>query len=206
MASQKKDAIREWAKFLNPDSLKGNLIAASLFLAAYETLKYSIVEQSRNFFMHGFDKNNKLFNDNYYNNILSLDKNPLQASLLWLKNLGVFGEDDLSLVNQIREHRNDLAHNLQNFVLDADKKINVQLLESIYELTTKIDRWWILEVEIPTNPEFDGQMVDAEEIQSGNMIFLQLMIHIATGEESSACWEEFQRLLNRSHRPNDSHV
>ncbi len=200
MDPQKKDAFFGWAKFLNPESLKGNLIAASLFLAAYETLKSSIIEQIRRFFKNGFDQNGLIVDADYQTKVLSLDKSALRASLLWLKEHGVIREDDLKLIDEIREHRNELAHDLSKFITDANAGINVRLLGCIYELVTKIDRWWVLEVELPTDPDFDDQEVDAEGIHSGNMLFLQMMIHVATGEDSSAYWDEFQRLSSHSHQ------
>jgi hypothetical protein len=56
---------------------------------------------------------------------------------------------------------------------------------------TKIDRWWIREVEIPTNPDFDGREVADDDIQSGNMLFLQMMVRIVEGNDSAAFYEEF---------------
>ena len=56
MGRQKKDPFLHWAKFLNPESLKSNLIAASLFLAAYETLRASAIEQIRSFLTIKFNK------------------------------------------------------------------------------------------------------------------------------------------------------
>jgi hypothetical protein len=64
----------------------------------------------------------------------------------------------------------------------------------------KIERWWIREGELPTNPDFDGQEVAAEDIHSWGMLFLQMMVHIATGDDVSVYWAEFQRLSSRSYR------
>ena len=74
----------------------------------------------------------------------------------------------------------------------ADAEINTNFLRAIYELVTKIDRWWIKEVDIPANSDFDGEVSDAD-IQSGTMIFIQMMLRIATGEDSSVFWDEFQK-------------
>ncbi len=144
MASRKKDVTLDWVKFLNPESLRGNLIGASLFLTAYETLKSTIINQIRNFYTNGFDENGFIIDETYKVKVLSLDKSPLRASLLWLKEHDVIKDSDLDLVDRIREHRNELAHDLGKFISDADAEINVRLLEGIYDLTSKIDRWWIL--------------------------------------------------------------
>ena len=40
-----KKARESWLKFLNPDSLRTNLLLASLYLSAYEILRNSIMDQ-----------------------------------------------------------------------------------------------------------------------------------------------------------------
>jgi hypothetical protein len=140
MDNQKNQAFRDWEKFLNPEALQGNLIAASIFLAAYEILRASIIDQIRDFFITGFDESGLIISENYRKEVLSLDRRLLRASLLWLKERTAIGDTEIELVNTIREHRNELAHNLRKFIATADAEINIRLLESIYDLVTQIDR------------------------------------------------------------------
>lgn len=181
--------VRSWAKFLNPDTLRSNLIAASLFLAAYETLRNSVVAHIRDFFCFGFDEAGDRVSPKYQHEILSRNSSPLRASLSWLRERDVIDDADIELIDRIRQHRNELAHDLPRFVATDRAEVNQDLLASIYGLVAKIDRWWIREVEIPTNPDFDDldiQSIDDNEIQSGNMMFLQLMIRIATSDDSES--------------------
>jgi hypothetical protein len=193
MDAPREQVCRSWAKFLNPESLRSNLIAASIFLAAYETLRASVIDRIRDFFTYEFDETGGVVSEDYRNKVLSLDKSPLRASLLWLKEMSAIGNAEIELVNDIRKHRNDLAHDLPKFLTTADAEININLLAAMYELVTKIDRWWIKEVHIPVNSDFDGQEVADADIQSGTMIFIQMMLRIATGEDSSVFWNEFQK-------------
>jgi hypothetical protein len=107
--------------------------------------------------------------------------------------MSALSDSDIALVDKIREHRNELAHELPKFLGTADAEINVQLLSEIYDLVAKIDRWWIREVEMTINPDFDGREVADEDIISGNMMAIHLMVRVATGDDSAALWEEFQR-------------
>lgn len=44
------DRIREnWERFLNPEYLRGNLILVSLYIAAFEILKKSIIVRIKDF-------------------------------------------------------------------------------------------------------------------------------------------------------------
>ncbi|MEH1846995.1 MAG: hypothetical protein V7L25_18895 [Nostoc sp.] len=61
---------------------------------------------------------------------------------------------------------------------------------------TKINRWWIREVEIPINPDFDGQDIVESDISSGSMLIFQIMIKVATGEDLSMLWNEIQKKDN----------
>jgi hypothetical protein len=206
MDEHRAHAVASWAKFLNPETLRANLITASIFLAAYETLRASVIDHIRGFFTDGFDENRPITSDDYRTKVLSLDKSPLRASLLWLKQMGVVDDSDITRVDQIREHRNEVAHDLPKFIATADADINVELISAIYDLVTKIDRWWIREVEMPTNPDFDGQEIVDNDIESGNMLFLQMMIRVATGEDSAVFWEEFQKRLRPTLARNDGRV
>jgi hypothetical protein len=193
----REKALQGWAKFLNPESLKSNLITASIFLAAYETLKASVIDRIRNFFTYEFDENGGVVSEDYESEVLSLDtnknKSPLRASLLWLKQRSVISATDIELVDNIRNHRNELAHNLPEFLTTVDADVNVNFLYQIYNLVAKIDCWWIKEVEISANSDFDTQEVDDIDIQSGTMLFIQMMVKIAAGEDSSIFWDEFQK-------------
>lgn len=193
MNTPEDQVYRSWAKFLNPESLRGNLIAASIFLAAYELLRTSVIDRIRDFFTYEFNEHGGVVSEDYKGEVLSLDKSPLRASLLWLKEMTAIGDTDIELVDKIREHRNELAHDLPKFIATDDAEINIDLLGSIYVLLTKIDRWWIKEVHIPANLDFDGQEVADDEIQSGRMLCMQMMLRIATDENASVFWDEFQK-------------
>ncbi|HUT10415.1 MAG TPA: hypothetical protein VMY42_07960 [Thermoguttaceae bacterium] len=202
MQKHQQDVFQSWAKFLNPASLKLNLIIASLFLAAYETLRNSIIEQIRAFFTNGFNQEGCIVDPKYQRDVLSRHKSPLRASLLWFREMHVVDDSDIELVDRIREHRNQLAHDLPKFIATNDADINVELIGSIYQLVTRIDRWWVREVEIPTNPDFDDQDVAAipdAGITSGNMMFLQLMIQIATGDDADAeeMYSQFMQVVEK---------
>jgi hypothetical protein len=46
-------------------------------------------------------------------------------------------------------------------------------------LVDKIERWWIREVEIPTNPEYDGREIVDEDIKPGAVMFLDMVLSTA---------------------------
>lgn len=182
MSESKKQVRQSWEKFLNPSSLRSNLITASLFLTAYELLQDSVIARIRDFFSVDFNEQGGIASKDYKEKVLSLDRSPLKASLLWLHEMDALSEADISLIDNIRRHRNEIAHELPKIVMTADAEIDIRLLCSIYELVEKIERWWVREVDIPTNPDFDGQQIDDADIMPGRVICMNMLIRIATEE------------------------
>ena len=202
MDIRQADAVDSWLKFLNPQSLKSSLISASLYLAAWETFEHGIIGHLEGFYTVGFDQDGYKFGNDYKADVLSRHKSPFKASMLWFKESNVIDDTDLALADRAREHRNDIAHNLPAYIAKTSHNVDVALLTQLCALLNKIDIWWIRNVEIPTNPAFDDQDVNAipdSEIKSGNMLFLSMMLSIPTSEgmDASQFYNEFVKMADQ---------
>ena len=186
-------AFRGWDKFLNPDVLKGNLITCSLYIATYEALRTSVIDRIKDFFTNGYGKDGPTVSQDYQDKVLSLNRSSFLASQLWLKEMGAIDADDVCSIHQILDHRNALAHDILRFLTETEVEVNINLMAEMYRIVSKIDRWWIREVDIPTNADYDGHEIADDDILSGTMICIQIMLHTATGEDSTALWELWQR-------------
>ena len=197
--SDRETVHESWRKFLNPESLRSNLILASLYLAAYETLKNSIIDQIKSFFTFEKSAQQEGIDTKYAADVMSLDKSPLRASALWLERQCVIDAHDMAKLDAIRKHRNDIAHSLPRFVSTVESHVDLSLLQAILELVAKVDRWWLMEFEIPSNSDFDGKNIDSSNCQSGNMIFLGMLIRIATGKPEGAgeYLQQWEKLSNK---------
>ena len=70
-------------------------------------------------------------------------------------------------------------------MIDSDHEINFELFESIRKLLMKIEQWWIVEFEMPVNPDYDNfdyDSLDMNEVNSGNMILLSHFFDVAKEE------------------------
>jgi hypothetical protein len=202
MSVENSDYLRSWAKFLHPKVLRGNLISVSLYLVAWETFEHGVMDYLEGFFCHGFDEKGLLLDDSYKKEVLSRDKSPFRASLMWFKESGAIDDSDFEIADRARQHRNDIAHKLPEFISTKGREVDVALLGDMCRLMDKIDVWWIRNIEIPTNSDFDGQDVDSipdSEIQSGRMMFLGMIFRIATEEDSEAIkyYEEFTKMAEK---------
>jgi hypothetical protein len=182
MSTNLEDVQKSWEKLLTPETLRGNLLRASLFISAFELLKTAIIERIQSFFTFDYiDGQPQL--DARYQEVTQLHSRLLQASCLWLAQNGAITADDMEMLNAIRTHRNELAHELPHFLSDANRNIDMRRFENIRYLLRKIETWWIKEIEIPTNPDFDGVEVPEEDIQPGSVIMLDFIIKIALEQD-----------------------
>jgi hypothetical protein len=60
--------------------------------------------------------------------------------------------------------------------------ISIGLLKRSHFLLSKIEKWWIIEFEIPSNPDFDGKEINSDEVSSGNVILMNYFMHVASEE------------------------
>ncbi|PQO27383.1 hypothetical protein C5Y96_17735 [Blastopirellula marina] len=187
MDKQQQAAIDGWMKFLNPDSLRANLIACSMYLAAWEILKNSVIEHLKGFYVMGFDEKGDKISPEYKTRVLDRHKSPFRSSLLWFQEMGALSQADLDLADELRGHRNDIGHKLPQF-LSAGYEVDVNLFIKLFELVAKIDRWWLI------NYELDIGDIDENEIESGNMLFIRLMLSVVAGdEEATKIHDELQK-------------
>jgi hypothetical protein len=182
-----------WENFLNPEILKRRLLAASMYISAYEVLKNSIIERIREFYTFG-----DTFPDSKYESeVLTLNpnKSPLYSSLKWLQNSNAVDSNDLTNFEELKKCRNTMTHRLFEKIARDDLPDLASLFEIMISLLRKIEVWWIVEFEIPTNPDYDGIVVNESEIIPGPLLTLRMMFDIALceGERSSHYFNEFKK-------------
>lgn len=188
---------QSWEEFLNPEVTKPRIIAASIYIAAFESLKDSIVEHLRMFFWTGFDETGDKIDPKYKTDVLARNKSAVYASLDWLKERCAIDDADLATFERVKRCRNTLAHELLSVLsskgMPADYE---QCFADMVALLRKIEVWWIVNVEIPTNPDFDGsEEIDEAGIMPGPIMAMRLLMDIALGDEKTArfYYDEFRK-------------
>lgn len=183
----------EWERFLNPEVLRANLMLASIYIASYEILKDSIINPIKDFYINGFKGNDYIIDPRYKSEVLSRNKSELYASLEWLKDSKVITEDDMTLFEQVKKCRNNIAHEISRMLAEGLPSDFSDCFNNLLALVDKVGRWWIVNVEIPTDSSFDGREVSEEEIIPGQVARLRMMMDIALGseEESKFYFNEF---------------
>ncbi|GHU31568.1 hypothetical protein AGMMS50256_20250 [Betaproteobacteria bacterium] len=174
----------QWEQLLTPAVMHERLISASLYITAFELLKESIVDRLRSFYIIGFDQDEDVIDERYKTAVLARNKSPLYASLDWLAENAVIDESDLKSFEQLKATRNSLAHELPSLVIGGADFKHVERFQDLIALLQKIEVWWIINLEIPVNPDFDGnENINEEGIVPGPVLMLQMMLEVLSGNE-----------------------
>jgi hypothetical protein len=166
--------LKDWEKFLDVDAVKSNLVRASLYLLSYEMLKNSIVDNIKEFYWTGFMDSKDIYSEDYNKKVVQrlINGKPhlFLSSLHWLEEHGAISKEEMAEISEMREFRNNVAHGIDKIITDSDYNLDESKQKRIFELIRKIEVWWIQEVELPTEPDFDGREIKDDEIIAGKEI------------------------------------
>ncbi len=181
-----KEIDSKWAEFLTPEILRGKLISASIYLAAFELLKDSIIEHLRTFFSSGFDENGIIVGPRYQSEVLARNQSPLYASLSWLREFNVIDDKDLETFKGLKNARNRVAHEMHELASGRALSDYVEDFPKLLALLRKIEIWWIVNVEIATDEDLLAKDIDEDGIVPGPICAVSIMLDVALGSDEEA--------------------
>jgi hypothetical protein len=177
----------QWKRFLTPEILRSNLIIASVYISAYEILKDSIIERIRDFYWTGWNSGTgDIIDPSYESEVLSKNRSPLYASLQWLKEADAISDKDLETFDIVKEYRNNIAHGISKLIINGPPSDLPERFSDMVSLLNKIEKWWIVTVEIPLNEELAGKEIDEEGIIPGPVASIRMMADVALGTNEQA--------------------
>lgn len=162
---------------LDPVTVRRNLLLASLYLSGFELLADSLIDRIRSFFTFG-----DALGDERYRAELDLGgHSTLENSCLWLVVAEALTPEEAEEINSIRRRRNRVAHELTAILVGEQDAVNVADLARLRDLLGKIEVWWILNVELPTNPGYDPDALPtAGDIRTGYTLLFDYLLEQAT--------------------------
>lgn len=170
---------QELPEQLQPTTIKSNLIRASLFLTAFQILKAEIVERVRDFYLVDFDEAGLTYSKDYEAKVLSLDRHKFEASCQWLVSNEALTSEEVDDIQEIRETRNRIAHNLSNLMFRPGFEVDVRLLNRTRRYVVKLGTFWG-GIEVSTDPDLYDQEVDYDGIRSVSSILLDYIIQVSS--------------------------
>jgi hypothetical protein len=174
-----------WEDFLNPEIIRPRLITASVYNFAYSIFKDTVINRIRDFYVYNSEEGLK----NYNNEVLSLNKSPIYASLEWLKNMEAIEQNDIEIFNKIKDCRNELAHEIHNILINKGSPTDfTDNFKNLFYLFRKIEIWWTINIELTINPDYVGEdieSIDENSVTTGPIICLKTLIDIAITENKT---------------------
>ncbi|MGB3321230.1 MAG: hypothetical protein WBB05_01320 [Mycolicibacterium fortuitum] len=167
---------------LKPNIIRGTLAFAGLYQITHEMIKHAVLDKVREFYCLDLSLDGTWSmapdeQEQYRLRVLSLAPNRFRASLLWLVNNDAITQVQADRLELIRDHRDDLVHELVKYVIDPDESPDVDLLVDALNTLKDLHRFWI-DIELSTGGFFlpDGSDVgdvDAEEVMPLSLMILQ---------------------------------
>ena len=185
---------QQWKNLIDKDILKESVNIIALYITMYELLEDTLISRPKDFFT--VNEHDEHAQKQYEEHVLSLydklacpraiSKNKeLTASLLWFKKMNAIDDDDIREFANLRTIRNEVTHQMLQAIAEGGGKYLIQLME-LYKLFCKIERWWILEMEVFIGDEFPmDKEIKEEDVMSGNMIILNAIIDILANDSNA---------------------
>jgi hypothetical protein len=178
------DVPPEYEKFFDPKRLRQNLLLGALYLATFEILKLIVIGELMSFFARpgDYDQDGKPVRSARYKSELSKHgfkqhRDEYKAACLWLKHMEAVDDAEYARLLEIRDHRNQIAHELPYVLLNAKLEVNLGLLVEARNFIHKLDRWWFENFEMTINPEeFEGKTIDELDVSTGRMLIVDHVI------------------------------
>lgn len=176
-----------WQELLDPDRLRPKLLAAAIYMAVFEVVKRRVINLPRGFLADHYDASGPVTGDEFEREVASRHQSLFKASLLWFEDMGVISQADLDSFEQMRELRNRIAHDLMQKIESTSSMTEVASMTArITSLIDKIERWWILEVDVPTNPDFDDKTVHSDDVTPGTTMLIHILTTVAFGDSTES--------------------
>ena len=184
--ANRRETRIDGAKLFTPEILRTNLLLSSLYLTSYEILKVAIIEGVKDFFIYQTpitdDEEKELlksvdpklverFRESYEKEVseyekeigISIDdrdKLGLIPSYKWLQRQDALSEEEVEEIRLIRDHRNEIAHELPGLLIGEGFDIQLEHFQRIRTLIHKIDVFWAR-----NDVMFDANTLDEVDIQ-----------------------------------------
>lgn len=54
------------------------------------------------------------------------------------------------------------------------------------DLTSRIQKWWVIDLDVATDPDWDGVEVDPNEVMHGSAMIMQILVQVALDDDDLA--------------------
>ena len=103
-------------------------------------------------------------------------------STAWLIEMEALRDDDVVILRRLREHRNEVAHEIMAFLVDPTCQVDTTLLQSASDVIKRLGQFWG-RIAADADPQWDGVDIDPEEIESVNFLLFDYVLSLVQWDE-----------------------
>jgi len=161
---------------LTDEELTEVLTYTGLILVAFELIKSIIVEPIKVFYSDMMFGEGMPFKS-YEEDVLFRHKNEFEACLLYLRDfMKAIDSDDVLVIQELRKHRNDLAHNIVRKLQAEDTARDAVLLERVNKTLFKLSGYRTY-MEFGAAPEFQNKGIDWGSVKGHEYVIFEEVIN-----------------------------
>ena len=161
---------------LTDEDLTEVLAYAGLILIAFELIKSLIIKPIKAFYWHMTFAEGGAFKS-YEEDVLVRHKNEFEACLLHLRDfMKAIDSDDVLIIQELRKHRNDLAHNFAHKLQTQEIERDIFLLEKVSKDLFKLSNHQ-MHMEIGADPEFQNKGIDWEAAKGPEYVIFEEVLN-----------------------------
>lgn len=160
---------------------------AGAFLCAYELIRPEVVDKLREHYWRGIEDGKHVYDEAAYGREV-LNRNPkskYRASCDWLVEHGALTAEQTTTLEQVYEHRKEVAHELPKLLVDPDFEVKTELLAVAIECVRCLGVFWG-SIDVDADPRWDDQEIDYNEIKSGSYLLMEYLAAFAGLEGPSS--------------------
>ena len=166
----------EKVKNLTEDELTRALTYTGFVLVAFELVKTLIVKPIKIFYSNTIFGKGLPFKS-YEEDVLYRNKNEFEACLLYLRDfMAAIDAEDLITVQDLRKHRNDLAHNLVNRLHTIEVESYLPLLEKVNKTLFKLSNYHTY-MEIGADPALQNKGIDWNTVKGHEFLIFEEILN-----------------------------
>ena len=157
---------------LTEEELTRALNYVGLVFIAFELMKSMIVKPIKAFYQNVSFAESMSFKS-YEVDVLSRHKDQFEASLLYLRDfMEAIDNDDMNAIQELRKHRNELAHDLVNKLPDLQIESHAQLFSRVNTSLFKLSNYRTY-MEIGADPEVRKLEIDWNTLKGNEYLIFE---------------------------------
>lgn len=154
------------------DELTDVLTYIGLILIAFELIKGLVIKPIKAIYAYTTFGQGMAF-VSYEHDVLSRHKNEFEACLLYLRDfMQAIDSDDVRAIQELRKHRNELAHDLPNRLAELRIEDHARLLKASDRALFKLSNHHAY-IEIGADPEFKKLGIDWETLKGHEYLLFE---------------------------------